>query len=125
MSPGVTSLKCLQGWSPHHFLWHLVPVLGNPLGEGIFLILNLNLLWCNLRLFPLVLSLISWEKILTPTTTSFQAVEESDMVTPEPPFFESKHPCKHLHLLPSTTCVCCLVCTNFTFSLSFMSTKEL
>ncbi|KAK4810608.1 hypothetical protein QYF61_007345 [Mycteria americana] len=32
------------------------------------LISNLNLPWHNLRLFPLVLSLVNWEKRLTPTS---------------------------------------------------------
>ena len=36
--------------------------------KKFFLISNLNLPWCNLRLFPLVLSLVPPEKRLTPTS---------------------------------------------------------
>ncbi|KAK4831211.1 hypothetical protein QYF61_016048 [Mycteria americana] len=36
--------------------------------KKFFLISNLNLPWCNLRPPPLVLSLVTWEKRLTPTS---------------------------------------------------------
>ena len=36
--------------------------------KNFFLISNLNLLWCNFRPFPLVLSLVTWEKRLIPTS---------------------------------------------------------
>jgi len=34
--------------------------------KEFFLMPNLNLHWCNFRLFPLILSLVTWEKSLTP-----------------------------------------------------------
>lgn len=37
-------------------------------GKKFFLRSNLNLSWCNLRLFPLMLSLVTWEKRLTSPT---------------------------------------------------------
>ncbi|KAK4820465.1 LOW QUALITY PROTEIN: hypothetical protein QYF61_027747 [Mycteria americana] len=55
--------------------------------QKFFLISSLNLPWCNLRPFPLVLSLITWEKRLNThvATTSFQVVVESNKVSPQPP----------------------------------------
>jgi len=55
-----------------------------------FLISNLDLPRNNLRPLPLILSLVTWEKRPTPTstnmaTTIFQVVEESDKVSAEPP----------------------------------------
>ena len=62
--------------------------------KKFFLISNLNLPWCNLRPFPLVLLLVTWENRLRhpPATTSFQVVVESNKVSPEPPFLQAKQP---------------------------------
>jgi len=38
------------------------------LSKTFFLISNLNLLWCNLRPLPFILSLNTWEKMLTSTS---------------------------------------------------------
>ncbi|KAK4821778.1 LOW QUALITY PROTEIN: hypothetical protein QYF61_000839 [Mycteria americana] len=56
--------------------------------KKFFLISNLNLPWCNLRPFPLVLSLVTWDK--RPTPTSLQP--ESNKVSPQPPFLQAKRP---------------------------------
>ncbi|KAK4826124.1 LOW QUALITY PROTEIN: hypothetical protein QYF61_005276 [Mycteria americana] len=57
-----------------------------------FLISSLNLPWRNLRPFPLVLSLVTWEKRPTPTSLQppFHVVVESDEVSPQPPFLQAK-----------------------------------
>jgi len=52
-------------------------------GKKFFLTSNLNLPWCNLRPFLLVISLVIWEKRPTLTTTSLQVVVESNKVSPE------------------------------------------
>lgn len=61
-----TSLKSLQGCQLYHFPGHSVQCLTSLLVKTFFLMSNLNLPWCNLRLFLLVMLLISWEKRLTP-----------------------------------------------------------
>ncbi|KAK4815816.1 LOW QUALITY PROTEIN: hypothetical protein QYF61_007425 [Mycteria americana] len=55
-----------------------------------FLISSLNLPWCNLRPFPLVLSLVTWEKRPTPPLYNLLSVVESDKVSPQPPFLQAK-----------------------------------
>ncbi|KAK4832719.1 LOW QUALITY PROTEIN: hypothetical protein QYF61_025208, partial [Mycteria americana] len=55
-----------------------------------FLISNLNLPWCNLRPFPLVLSLVTWEK--RPTPPRYTLLSESDEVSPQPPFLQAEQP---------------------------------
>ncbi|KAK4812678.1 LOW QUALITY PROTEIN: hypothetical protein QYF61_012188 [Mycteria americana] len=55
-----------------------------------FLISSLNLPWRNLRPFPLVLSLVTWEKRPTPPLYTLLSVEESDEVSPQPPFLQAK-----------------------------------
>ncbi|KAK4828611.1 hypothetical protein QYF61_000063 [Mycteria americana] len=69
-------------------LGSLFQCLITPSVKKNFLISSLNLPWCNLRPFPLVLSLVTWEK--RPTPTSFQGVVESDKVSPQPPFLQAK-----------------------------------
>lgn len=39
----------------------------NAFHEEILLMPNLNLLWYNLKSFPLILLLVTWEKSSTPT----------------------------------------------------------
>ncbi|KAK4825522.1 LOW QUALITY PROTEIN: hypothetical protein QYF61_000035, partial [Mycteria americana] len=55
-----------------------------------FLISSLNLPWRNLRPFPLVLSLVTWEKTPTPPLYNLLSVVESDEVSPQPPFLQAK-----------------------------------
>ncbi|KAK4831110.1 LOW QUALITY PROTEIN: hypothetical protein QYF61_015413 [Mycteria americana] len=57
-----------------------------------FLISSLNLPWRNLRPFPLVLSLVTWEKRLTPLLYNLLSVVESNKVSPQPPFLQAKQP---------------------------------
>ena len=63
----------------------------NPL-KKCFLISNLNP-WHNLRPFPLVLSPVTSEET-NPTLTvgTFQILEESNTVSPQPPFLQTKQP---------------------------------
>lgn len=49
-----TGFKCLQRWQLHHYLGQQVPVSDYPCGEETF---PINVPWCNLQPFPLVLSL--------------------------------------------------------------------
>jgi len=59
--------------------------------KKFFLISSLNLLWCNLRPFPLVLLLVTGEKRLTATSpTSFQVAVDSEKVSPQPPLLQAK-----------------------------------
>ncbi|KAK4831181.1 LOW QUALITY PROTEIN: hypothetical protein QYF61_015913 [Mycteria americana] len=60
--------------------------------KKFFLISSLNLPWHNLRPFPLVLSLVTWEKRPTPTSLQPLSVVESDKVSPQPPFLQAKQP---------------------------------
>ncbi|KAK4824542.1 LOW QUALITY PROTEIN: hypothetical protein QYF61_016146, partial [Mycteria americana] len=61
--------------------------------KKFFLISNLNLAWHNLRPFPLILSLVTWEKRPTPTSLpNLLSVVESDKVSPEPPLLQAKQP---------------------------------
>lgn len=54
-------LKPHQGWRLHTaVLGSLFQGLTTILGKKLFLILNPNLPWCKMRLFPLVLSLLTW-----------------------------------------------------------------
>jgi len=63
------------------------------LSVKFFLISNLNLPWCNLRPFPLVLSPVTSEKRPTPLTVStLQILEESNKVSPQPPLPQTKQP---------------------------------
>lgn len=60
--------------------------------EEVFLIANLNLSLCNVSPLLLVLSLVIWVRrpIVVSLLTSFQIVLESDGVSPEPSFLQSK-----------------------------------
>ncbi|KAK4815747.1 LOW QUALITY PROTEIN: hypothetical protein QYF61_006785 [Mycteria americana] len=55
-----------------------------------FLISSLNLPWRNLRPFPLVLSLVTWEKRPTPPLYNLLSVVESNKVSPQTPFLQPK-----------------------------------
>ena len=66
-------------------------MLNNPFGEEItFLISNLNLPWCNMRPFPLIACYLGEETNPHLATASFQAVVESDKVSPQPPVLQAK-----------------------------------
>lgn len=58
--------------------------------EKFFLLLNLNLPWCTLRTFLLILSLSTWEKRLTPTNSLLSGSNRSDKVSLQPPLFQPK-----------------------------------
>lgn len=51
--------KDLHEWRLLHFPGKLVPGLDNHCNEEIVLDVNLNIPWHNLRLFPLVLALVT------------------------------------------------------------------
>lgn len=93
-----------------------------------FLISILDLLWCRLRLCPLILWLVVIEKRLTPrlATPSFHGVVESDEVSPEPPFLQAKQPNSLSHSLqdlcsrPFTSFVA-LLWTRLGISTSFLN----
>ena len=53
---------------------------------------NLNLPWSNLRSFPLVLLLVTWEKRPTPTSLHSQVAVESNEVSPQPPLLQNEQP---------------------------------
>ena len=76
MSLSMTS-KCFLNISSDSettiLLGSLFQCLTTLLKKNFFLTCNLNLCWCNLRPFCLVLLLVTWEKRLTPTS-------------PQPPF---------------------------------------
>ncbi|KAK4830944.1 hypothetical protein QYF61_014403 [Mycteria americana] len=58
--------------------------------KKLFLILNLNLPWCNLRPFLLVLLLVSGRRDRHPPR--YNLLSESDKVSPQPPFLQAKQP---------------------------------
>ncbi|KAK4822062.1 hypothetical protein QYF61_008871 [Mycteria americana] len=87
-----TSFKYLQGWRLNHFPGQPVPMLENPLGEEKF---------PNIQSKPPLVQLeaisscpitcyLGEETDPHLSTTSFQVVEESDKVSPQPPFLQAK-----------------------------------
>jgi len=59
--------------------------------KKVFLISNLKLPCCNLKPFPLILSLVTWEETNTHLVTpSFQVLVESDKVSPQLLFLQAK-----------------------------------
>ncbi|KAK4824318.1 LOW QUALITY PROTEIN: hypothetical protein QYF61_013593 [Mycteria americana] len=58
--------------------------------KKFFLIPNLSLPWCNLRPFPLILSLVTWERDRPPPLYNLLSVVESNKVSPQPPFLQAK-----------------------------------
>lgn len=70
--------------------------------KKFFLISILNHPCCNLRLLALVLPLLTWKKrwkSLHLSATSFQAVVESDQVSPEPKLLPARLVLQNLHQL--------------------------
>ena len=59
--------------------------------KKFFLTSNLNLPWCNLRPFSLVLSPVRRDLPALAVST-FQILEESNRVSPQPPFPQTKQP---------------------------------
>ena len=61
--------------------------------KTFFLISNLNLPWCNLRPLALILSPVTSENRPTPlTAVTFQVFEDSNKVSPQPSFPQTKQP---------------------------------
>lgn len=56
-----------QGWGLYQLPWAAVPGMDSLASEAIFPISTLNLPWHSVRLFPLVLSLVTGEESLTPS----------------------------------------------------------
>ena len=65
--------------------------LTTPSVKKCFLIPNLNLPWHNLRPFPLVLSPVRRDQCHSAVST-FQILEESSKVSPQPPLPQTKQP---------------------------------
>ncbi|KAK4826053.1 hypothetical protein QYF61_004168 [Mycteria americana] len=89
-----TSFKYLQGWRLNHFPGQPVPMLDNPFSEEKF---------PNIQSKPPLAQLEAISSCPIPcylgeetdphlSTTSFQAVVESDEVSPQPPFLQAKQP---------------------------------
>ncbi|KAK4825857.1 hypothetical protein QYF61_003131 [Mycteria americana] len=89
-----TSFKYLQGWRLNHFPGQPVPMLDNPFSEEKF---------PNIQSKPPLAQLedtsscpitcyLGEETNPHVSTTSFQVVEESDKVSPQPPFLQAKQP---------------------------------
>ncbi|KAK4812358.1 LOW QUALITY PROTEIN: hypothetical protein QYF61_018808 [Mycteria americana] len=73
-------------------LGSLFQCLTTLLMKKFFLTSNLNLPWCNLRPFPLVLWLVTWEKRPTPPLYNLLSVVESSKFSPHTPFLQAKQP---------------------------------
>lgn len=58
--------------------WADAPMLDQPLVKKFFLVCNLSLPWHNLKRFPLVLSVVTLEKRLTPTRPINPAQQSSE-----------------------------------------------
>lgn len=111
------------GWL-HHFPEKPVPILYILFCEFFFLLEpKPNLSWCNLRQTSPILSLVIWEKRLTPT--SLQPPFRS-LFLPEPPFFRlnnlSSLTYSSYDMLHSFSSVLAI---RFLFCLHFVSLVEL
>ncbi|KAK4813411.1 hypothetical protein QYF61_004748, partial [Mycteria americana] len=87
-----TSFKYLQGWRLNHFPGQPVPMLDNPLGEEKFPNIQSKPPLAQLEAissYPITCYL-GEETDPHLSTTSFQVVEESDKVSPQPPFLQAK-----------------------------------
>ena len=73
------------------FLGSLCQHFTTPSDDVFLIIANLNLTWCSLWPFPLILS---WGEEANPhlATISFQVTEESNEVSSEPPLLQTEHP---------------------------------
>ena len=100
--PAKPYLKChiytffehLQGWGLNHPPGNLFQCLTTLSVKVFFLMSSLNLPWRNSRPLPLILftSYLGEETNTCLATPSFQAVVESDKVSPQPPLPQTKQP---------------------------------
>ncbi|KAK4818041.1 hypothetical protein QYF61_004568 [Mycteria americana] len=89
-----TSFKYLQGWRLNHFPGQPVPMLDNPLGEEKFPNIPSKPPLAQLEAISScpITCYLGEETDPHLSTTSFQAVVESDKVSPQPPFLQAKQP---------------------------------
>ncbi|KAK4815879.1 hypothetical protein QYF61_009930 [Mycteria americana] len=87
-----TSFKYLQGWRLNHFPGQPVPMLDNPLGEEKFPNIQSKPPLAQLEAISScpITCYLGEETDPYLSTTSFQVVEESDKVSPQPPFLQAK-----------------------------------
>ncbi|KAK4810597.1 hypothetical protein QYF61_007334 [Mycteria americana] len=87
-----TSFKYLQGWRLNHFPGQPVPMLDNPLGEEKFPNIQSKPPLAQLEAISSCPITCYMEEETDPhlSTTSFQVVEESNKVSPQPPFLQAK-----------------------------------
>ncbi|KAK4831835.1 hypothetical protein QYF61_019593 [Mycteria americana] len=87
-----TSFKYLQGWRLNHFPGQSVPMLDNPLGEEKFPNIQSKPPLAQLEAISScpITCYLGEETDPHLSTTSFQAVVESDEVSPQPPFLQAK-----------------------------------
>ncbi|KAK4810625.1 hypothetical protein QYF61_007362 [Mycteria americana] len=87
-----TSFKYLQGWRLNHFPGQPVPMLDNPLGEEKFPNIQSKPPLAQLEAISScpITCYLGEETDPHLSTTSFQVVEESDKVSPQPPFLQAK-----------------------------------
>ncbi|KAK4815867.1 hypothetical protein QYF61_009918 [Mycteria americana] len=86
-----TSFKYLQGWRLNHFPGQPVPMLDNPLSEEKFLNIQSKPPLAQLEAISScpITCYLGEETDPHLSTTSFQVVEESDKVSPQPPFLQA------------------------------------
>ncbi|KAK4825514.1 hypothetical protein QYF61_000027, partial [Mycteria americana] len=86
------SFKYLQGWRLNHFPGQSVPMLDNPLGEEKFPNIQSKPPLAQLEAISScpITCYLGEETDPHLSTTSFQAVVESDKVSPQPPFLQAK-----------------------------------
>ncbi|KAK4823797.1 hypothetical protein QYF61_006519 [Mycteria americana] len=89
-----TSFKYLQGWRLNHFPGQPVPTLDNPLGEVKFPNIQSKPPLAQLEAISScpITCYLGEETDPHLSTPSFQAVVESDEVSPQPPFLQAKQP---------------------------------
>ncbi|KAK4831485.1 hypothetical protein QYF61_017986 [Mycteria americana] len=89
-----TSFKYLQGWRLHHFPGQPVPMLDNPLGEEKFPNIQSKPPLAQLEAISScpIACYLGEETDPHLATPSFQAVVESDEVSPQPPSLQAKQP---------------------------------
>lgn len=89
-----------------HFPGQPLPMLGHFFIQNFFLISNLSLPWCSLKPFPLDLSVSCYlgeEAGPHLAMISFQALVESEEVSPELPLLQAGHPQLSQPLLTAPT----------------------
>ncbi|KAK4810517.1 hypothetical protein QYF61_004480 [Mycteria americana] len=87
-----TSFKYLQGWRLNHFPGQPVPMLDNPFSEEKFPNIQSKPPLAQLEAISScpITCYLGEETNPHLSTTSFQVVEESDKVSPQPPFLQAK-----------------------------------